>query len=100
MIRIWFYILSALALIAVAVAAPFWPGAMYFMIPIVLLIAVGIYDIASRHNVLVNYPIIGHLRCMLEFISPEIRQYFIESGKSGRPYNRLQRNLGLCAREG
>ncbi len=93
MIRIWFYILSGLALIAVAMVSPFRPGALYFLIPIVPLIALGIYDIASRHNVLVNYPIIGHLRFMLEFISPEIRQYFLESGKSGRPYNRLQRNL-------
>ncbi|MGB8636019.1 MAG: FMN-binding glutamate synthase family protein [Rhodanobacteraceae bacterium] len=93
MIRIFFYILSVLALIGVAVAAPFWPHALYYLILIVPLIGLGFYDIASRHNVLTNYPIIGHLRYMLEFISPEIRQYFLESDKSGRPYNRQQRNL-------
>ncbi len=93
MVRIWFYILSVLALAAVAITAPFWPGVLYFLILIVPLIGLGIYDIASRHNVLTNYPVIGHLRYMLEFISPEIRQYFLESDKSGRPYNRMQRNL-------
>jgi glutamate synthase domain-containing protein 2 len=30
---------------------------------------------------------------MLEFISPEIQQYFIETPQSGRPYNREQRSL-------
>ncbi len=93
MIRIWFYILSVLSLVAVAVGAFFNPAALWFLLIIVPLVALGIYDIASRHNVLTNYPVIGHLRYMLEFISPEIRQYFIETDKSGRPYNRLQRNL-------
>ena len=40
-----------------------------------------------------NYPVIGHLRYMMEFISPEIRQYFVETDKSGRPFTRQQRGL-------
>jgi glutamate synthase domain-containing protein 2 len=58
------------------------------------LLALGIFDIfVSRNNVLHNYPVLGHLRYMLEFISPEIHQYFIETPQSGRPYNREQRSL-------
>ncbi|MEM8630004.1 MAG: FMN-binding glutamate synthase family protein [Pseudomonadota bacterium] len=55
---------------------------------------VGIYDLfVSKNNVLANFPVIGHLRYAMEFISPEIRQYFIESNEDGKPYSRIERNL-------
>ena len=39
---------------------------------------VGLYDLQQNHHaILRNYPIIGHLRFMLETIRPEIRQYFL-----------------------
>jgi glutamate synthase domain-containing protein 2 len=47
----------------------------------------------SRHAVLRNYPVIGHLRFLLEFIRPEIRQYFIESDHEAAPFSRQQRSL-------
>jgi glutamate synthase domain-containing protein 2 len=43
--------------------------------------------------VLRNYPVIGHLRYLLEFIRPEIRQYFIESDREAVPFSRQQRSL-------
>jgi glutamate synthase domain-containing protein 2 len=46
-----------------------------------------------RHSVLRNYPVIGHLRFGLEFIRPEIRQYFIESDSEAAPFSRQQRSL-------
>jgi glutamate synthase domain-containing protein 2 len=46
-----------------------------------------------RHSVLRNYPLIGHLRFLLEFIRPEIRQYFIESDHEAAPFSRQQRSL-------
>jgi glutamate synthase domain-containing protein 2 len=46
-----------------------------------------------QHSVLRNYPIIGHLRFLLEFIRPEIRQYFIESDREAAPFSRQQRSL-------
>ena len=46
-----------------------------------------------RHSVLRNYPVIGHLRFLLEFIRPEIRQYFIESDNEAAPFSRQQRSL-------
>jgi len=52
----------------------------------------GVRDVAqSRHSILVNYPVIGHLRFLLEFIRPEIRQYFIESDREKVPFSRQQR---------
>ncbi len=36
---------------------------------------------------------IGHLRFLLEFIRPEIRQYFIEDDRDAAPFSRQQRSL-------
>ncbi len=46
-----------------------------------------------RHSVLRNYPVIGHLRFLLEFIRPEMRQYFLESDSEAAPFSRQQRSL-------
>lgn len=91
--QLTFYIVSVIALICIGALAPFWHAALFGLLLIVPLIALGIYDIFSQNNVLKNYPIIGHIRYMMEFISPEIRQYFLEDDKSGRPFNRQQRKL-------
>ena len=58
------------------------------------LVAVGIRDmLQSHHSVLRNYPLIGHLRFLLEFIRPEIRQYFIEADNEETPFSRQQRSI-------
>ena len=58
------------------------------------LVAVGIHDLRqSRHAILRNYPVIGHLRFLFEYIRPEIRQYFIESDSEATPFSRAQRSL-------
>ena len=55
---------------------------------------VGIYDlIQTKVAILRNYPVIGHLRFMLEFIRPEIRQYFIEGDNDETPFSKEQRTL-------
>ena len=55
---------------------------------------VGIYDcLQTKHAVLRNYPILGHMRFLLEFIRPEIRQYFIEGDNDKTPFSREQRTL-------
>ena len=59
-----------------------------------LLCAVGVYDLMqTKHAVLRNYPVIGHLRYMLEYIRPELRQYFVESDTEASPFSRDQRSL-------
>jgi glutamate synthase domain-containing protein 2 len=59
-----------------------------------LLSLVGLYDLQqSHHAILRNYPIIGHMRFMLETIRPEIRQYFLESETEASPFSRAQRTL-------
>lgn len=39
----------------------------------------------TRHSVLRNYPVVGHLRLLLDFIRPEMRQYLIESDNEAAP---------------
>jgi glutamate synthase domain-containing protein 2 len=57
-------------------------------------LVVGVHDLRqARHAVLRNYPVIGHLRFLLEWIRPEIRQYFIESEHEAIPFSRQQRSL-------
>lgn len=59
-----------------------------------LLVLTGVRDVLqTRHSVLRNYPVIGHLRFLLEFIRPEMRQYFIEGDNEAAPFSRQQRSL-------
>jgi len=59
-----------------------------------VLVLLGLRDVTqSRHAILRNYPVIGHLRFLLEFIRPEMRQYFIEGDHEAAPFSRQQRSL-------
>jgi glutamate synthase domain-containing protein 2 len=71
--------------------------------PILFLVlsGVGWYDLQqTRHAILRNYPVIGHLRFMLETIRPEIRQYFLESETDAAPFSRAQRTLVYARAKG
>jgi glutamate synthase domain-containing protein 2 len=58
------------------------------------LLGLGIHDVRQTpSSILRNYPVIGHLRFLLEFIRPEMRQYFIESDAEAVPFSRAQRSL-------
>jgi glutamate synthase domain-containing protein 2 len=58
------------------------------------LTTVGIRDvIQTRHSILRNYPVLGHMRFMFEGIRPEIRQYLIESDNDELPFSRDDRSL-------
>tara|TARA_R110000751_G_scaffold271365_3_gene371426 strand:- start:23498 stop:25075 length:1578 start_codon:yes stop_codon:yes gene_type:complete len=94
MMRMVFCAVSVVALVIVGSIAQVWPPFGWALVLVVPFILLGIFDMFwATHNVLHNYPVVGHLRYALEFISPEIRQYFVETNESGKPYNRLQREL-------
>jgi glutamate synthase domain-containing protein 2 len=58
------------------------------------LVLLGLRDLhQTRHAVLRNYPVIGHIRFLLEYVRPEMRQYFIESDTEAAPFSRAQRSL-------
>ncbi len=59
-----------------------------------LLVALGVRDmIQTRHAILRNYPILGHMRWLFEGVRPEIRQYLIESDADELPFSREARSL-------
>ena len=61
----------------------------------------GVFDLRqTKSSVLRNYPVIGHLRFMLEKIRPEIRQYFLESDVEATPFSRSQRSLAYARAKG
>ena len=75
-----------------------WQTGSVWLLPLFLLAAglcaVGFYDLRQpRHTILRNYPIIGHLRYMIESIGPEFRQYFFESDRDEVPFSREIRGL-------
>ncbi len=58
------------------------------------LVGLGIHDVVqSKRSILRSYPVIGHLRFMLEYIRPEMRQYFLENDNEATPFSRSQRSL-------
>ena len=68
--------------------------ALHFLILFGALTIVGIYDLFQKKiAILRNYPVIGHLRFLLEYIRPEIRQYFIEGDNDEAPFSKAQRTL-------
>ncbi|WP_291551872.1 FMN-binding glutamate synthase family protein [Comamonas sp. SCN 65-56] len=94
------YTTFALCVLAAVVSLPWmamrpgaWPLGVFALA--CALIVVGLYDLRqTRHAVLRNYPILGHMRFFLEFIRPEIRQYFIEGDiDKGEPFTRAQRTV-------
>jgi glutamate synthase domain-containing protein 2 len=75
-------------------------GLLWFVL-FAALSAVGVHDLLQTHHaVLRNYPILGHLRFLLEFIRPEIRQYFMESESEAAPFSRAQRSLVYARAKG
>ena len=58
------------------------------------LLALGLRDLLqTRHAVLRNYPILGHVRYFFEMIRPEIRQYLLESDEEEVPFSRETRAI-------
>jgi len=56
------------------------------------LIGVTLYDLVQRkHAILHNFPVVGHLRYLLESIGPELRQYIVTGNDEERPFSRDQR---------
>lgn len=58
------------------------------------LAVIAIRDIFLQraHTITHNFPIIGHLRYLLESIGPEMRQYFVANNREELPFNRIERS--------
>lgn len=69
---------------------PFW----FSFILIVPIVFMGVSDmIQTKQSLKRNFPILGRMRWMAEWMRPKVYQYFIESDTDGAPFNRLSRNV-------
>jgi glutamate synthase domain-containing protein 2 len=94
MVRQWFFVISALVVLAVAAIGWAWPAVWWSMAAFGPLIALGLRDaFQTQHTVLRNFPVIGHGRYLIESIRPEIQQYLVESNLDAYPVEREYRSL-------
>ncbi len=57
-----------------------------------MLLIIFLYDIFQRkHAILRNFPVVGHLRYLMEKIGPELRQYWVANDKEEMPFTRAER---------
>ncbi|WP_299443226.1 FMN-binding glutamate synthase family protein [uncultured Aquimarina sp.] len=65
----------------------------WWMWVLIALVLVAIRDMFfnKKHTVSHNFPIVGHLRYLLESIGPEMRQYFVANNREELPFNRIER---------
>lgn len=89
-----FVIISVTNILAVIIISFFWKPVLWFLLVIIPLVLLGIWDIIqTKRAVLCLYPVVGHIRYMMESIRPEIQQYFVETDVDGRPISREFRTL-------
>jgi glutamate synthase domain-containing protein 2 len=82
---IWFLAIPTMSMVV--------PGWWWVAVPAIL-VAIGIFDLLqTRHSILRNYPVIGHVRWLVEMIRPELRQYLLEDEDDATPFSRAQRSL-------
>jgi glutamate synthase domain-containing protein 2 len=59
---------------------------------VALLVVTAVHDLVQRKRaILRNFPVVGHLRFVLEAIGPELRQYIVTDNDEERPFSRDQR---------
>ena len=68
---------------------------------VLVLVAVAVHDLVQRrHTILRNFPVIGHLRFLLEAVGPELRQYIVTDNDEERPFSRDHRRWVYSSAKG
>ncbi|MEO7363139.1 MAG: FMN-binding glutamate synthase family protein [Gemmatimonadaceae bacterium] len=89
-----FLILSLLVITAIGVVSQFWTPILWSFLIVLPLFARGVADmVQTKQAIRRNYPVMGHMRYLLERIRPEINQYFVESNSDGKPFSRNDRSV-------
>jgi glutamate synthase domain-containing protein 2 len=75
---------------------------MVWLILVVLgLVVLAVHDLRQRKRaILRNFPVIGHLRYLLEALGPELRQYIVSANNAERPFSRDQRSWVYASAKG
>ena len=66
-----------------------------------ILLLIAVRDVLqNRHTIIHNFPLVGHLRYLLEIIGPELRQYWVANDKEEMPFNRAERRWVYATAKG
>src|ERR1700761_4303189 len=89
------FIVSSIIILALLTGwSLIWKPAVWSFVIFVPIILLGIYDLfQTKHTIVRNFPVFGHLRFVMEDLRPKIYQYFIESDTNGTPFNRQNRSV-------
>src|SRR3990167_10539403 len=91
--RNW-YIAFGIILLVVLLFLVMLHDARWFLALFIPLVILWMYDLLqTKHAILRNFPVLGHIRYILEFIRPEIQQYFIANDEAERPIDRETRSI-------
>jgi glutamate synthase (ferredoxin) len=67
-------------------------GILVLLTLLALLVVVAVHDLVQSHHAIVhNFPIIGHLRYLIESLGGPLRQYIVTGNDEERPFSRDQR---------
>src|SRR5690554_1809652 len=67
---------------------PWWAWILIF----ILLVAIRDVFFNKYHAISHNFPVVGHIRYILESINPELRQYIVANNREELPFNRIERS--------
>lgn len=71
------------------------------LISICVLGLLAIYDLVQKkHTIWRNFPVIGHLRFIIETAGPELRQYIVAGNREELPFTRVQRSWVYASSKG
>ena len=91
---IFVWTVAVLLVLTVIACVVFGPSALWPWVVLGPMVLLGAGDMTQKRQAIRrNYPVLGHMRYLLELIRPEIYQYFVESDKEGVPFDREDRSL-------
>jgi len=89
-----FYLGFVIILIVILLALVMIHHGWWFLLVLIPLVLVWIHDrLQRKHSILRNFPILGHMRFILECFRPEVQQYFVANDREERPYDRETRTI-------
>ncbi|MCX7117466.1 MAG: FMN-binding glutamate synthase family protein [Legionellales bacterium] len=91
--RQW-YIGFGVVILALFLMLVMFHDARWFMVLLVPMMIIWAYDLLQKkRTILRNFPLLGHIRYILEFLRPEVQQYFVANDEEERPFNREIRSI-------
>ena len=86
-----FFCSLSLVVLGIAYFLPQAIWGLFLTLPLGLLALKDYFQ--TKHTILRNFPVLGHMRYLAETIRPGVQQYFIENETDGKPFSKEERSL-------